>query len=44
MAPTAPDTRFETMAGPVSGSWEVAEGTRAQAVFATVHVDGPTRG
>ncbi|MFJ9724601.1 hypothetical protein ACIRP3_17805 [Streptomyces sp. NPDC101209] len=43
MDPTAPDTRFETRAGQVSGSREVAEGTRAWAVFATLHVDGPTR-
>ncbi|WP_458248344.1 hypothetical protein [Streptomyces sp. MAI_2237] len=42
--PTAPDTRSETTAGQVSGAWEVADDTRARAVFATLHVDGPTRG
>ncbi len=42
--PAAPDTRPETAAGHVSGAWEAADGTRARAVFATVHVDGPARG
>ncbi|MFJ4368383.1 hypothetical protein ACIP4S_30110 [Streptomyces chartreusis] len=28
----------------VSGAWEAADGTRARALFATVHVDGPARG
>ncbi|MEU9247806.1 hypothetical protein [Streptomyces sp. NPDC048385] len=42
--PTAPDTRPETAAGQVGGAWEAADGTRARAVFATVHVDGPERG
>jgi len=42
--PTTPDTRPATAAGHVSGAWEAADGTRARAVFATVHVDGPARG
>ncbi|GHE05980.1 hypothetical protein [Streptomyces alanosinicus] len=42
--PTAPDTRPATAAGHVSGAWEAADGTRARAVFVTVHVDGPARG
>ncbi|MFJ9909877.1 hypothetical protein ACIRVK_45105 [Streptomyces sp. NPDC101152] len=33
-----------TAAGQVSGAWEAADGTRARAVFVTVHVDGPARG
>lgn len=37
--PTAPDTRPGTAAGHVSGAWEAADGTRARAVFATVHID-----
>jgi hypothetical protein len=36
--PTAPDTRPETAAGQVSGAWEAADGPRARAVFATVHI------
>lgn len=42
--PTTPDTRPATAAGQVSGAWEAGDGTRARAVSATVHVDGPARG
>jgi hypothetical protein len=36
-------TRPETAAGHVSGAWEAADGTRARAVFATVHIDRQAR-